>query len=355
MGVDMTLIKEYGEIEIIQYHDKQTHYKIKQQHSDACEQNGVLKTGETHFNVDTLISDNENKLYAEFLTENLKKYDIRVTYKIFDECDIFHKKYKNEKSQIFDNPKDYLIHSKHKNNVIFKPDWLEKPNIREDELLQKIENSNLCDGGFVVIQKGARETENDFMSKQFAFCLQRNNVSVNDIGEGNYRLIYDLFKSTTLRGKEEKKQDYLDRIKMYTENHLKNRLKNEFTYTRRHFQQDQCLPVVYFKFLRKYRKLDDVIIIHYIHYESRDYSYEFILHSLQARHDIKRFMEIIENPLEEITLKTLANSIYGQFLMEIIKYFKYTYVTDESLYKNKMKNNIDINLVTVVPTKKKKK
>merc|ERR1712177_120693 len=135
--VDMTLIKEYGEIEIIQYHDKQTHYKIKQQHSDACEQNGVLKTGETHFNVDTLISDNENKLYAEFLTENLKKYDIRVTYKIFDECDIFHKKYKNEKSQIFDNPEDYLIHSKHKNNVIFKPDWLEKPNIREDELLQK--------------------------------------------------------------------------------------------------------------------------------------------------------------------------------------------------------------------------
>ena len=103
-----------------------------------------------------------------------------INYKVYDECDIFHKKYKNQNGQIFENPKDYLIASKHKNNVVFKPDWLEITHITQKNLLDKIENSNQCDGGFVVIKKGARETEDDFMSKQFAFCLQRNNVSMED-------------------------------------------------------------------------------------------------------------------------------------------------------------------------------
>ena len=116
---------------------------------------------------------------------------------------------------------------------------------------------------------------------------------------------------------------------------MQDRLKNEYTYTRQHFENDQCLPVVYFRFLKKYRKLDDVVILHYIHFESRDYSHDFIYNLLQARHDVKMAESVIKNPLESLTLKLLANSIYGQFLMEISKYYKYTYILEETLKRMK--------------------
>ena len=114
------------------------------------------------------------------------------------------------------------------------------------------------------------------------------------------------------------------------------------------------MPVPYFKFLKECRKLDNITILHYIHYENRDYAYDFIYYLLQARHLVKMMEDICKNPLESITLKLLANSIYGQFLMEICKYFRYTYVSDTSLKKNSMQKACDVNLITIIPKKNKK-
>ena len=94
-----------------------------------------------------------------------------------------------------------------------------------------------------------------------------------------------------------------------------------FHIVRLSFQNDQCLPVVYFKWLVKKRNLTNINILHYIHYEARDYAEEFMDNLLQARHEAKMMEKGSDNDLESLTLKLLANSIYGQFLMEICKYY----------------------------------
>ena len=358
--VDMLVVKDYGKIDVIQYHEQNTHYKADYKHSSTCllSNDNDKSKGEKNQHLDskTRRSDTENLLYAKYMTDNLMEYKVEFNYKVYDECDFFHKKYTNNQGDEFDTPMDYLVNSKHKNDVVFKPSWLDKKTIMQDELMDKIMNSTELDAGFVVLKKMAKENANDQVSDHFAFCLQRSAVSLSDIGQGNEKLIRDLYTNTTVREENETDEKFTARVEGKVQSHLRNRLKNEFTYTRKHFQEDQCLPVMYFKFLKNYRNLDNVTFIHVIHYEGRDYARNFICNLLQARHDIKFSLKGLPDTLESLTLKLMANSIYGQFLMEIIKYFKYTYVTDKSINNNKNKfKNVDLNFITVIPTKNKKK
>ena len=351
--VDMFIVKEIGEIDIVQYHEKNTHYKSLDSHSKTCLQNvNDVQNYSNHLNFETTLSDNENKAYAEYLTENLTKYNVKVNYKVYDECDFFHNIDYKLNDKIYKTPKDYLINSEYKNNVVFKPDWLEKPTITEKELLDKILNTSECDGGYVIIKKGARENANDILSKQFGFCLQRNNPTIEDLGDAAFKYAKEIMAKKIIKKQNETLNEYKERLHNIAIKYLKTRLKDKITYTRKSFKKDQCLPVVYFKMLIKKRKLTNIKILHYIHYEARDYSEKFMDDLLQARHEAKMTEEGSDNALESLTLKLLANSIYGQFLMEICKYYKYTYVNESNLGRQHVKKASDINIINIIPKRK---
>ena len=116
-------------------------------------------------------SDTENLLYAKYMTDNLMEYKVEFNYKVYDECDFFHKKYTNNQGDEFDTPMDYLVNSKHRNDVVFKPSWLDKKSITQDELMDKIMNSTELDAGFLVLKKMARENANDQVSDHFGLLM----------------------------------------------------------------------------------------------------------------------------------------------------------------------------------------
>ena len=346
--VDLTVLEDYGKIHIIQYHDR-SHYLMGSTHDKKC---GLFRQEETYplYNMETIVSDDENSRYATYLNEHVP--GLEITYKIYNECDFFHSNgYEYNGSCMYTSPKDYL----EKNNIesVFKPDWLDK-NFNEQFLLDKILNTEECDSSFVVIKRGAKETKHDIVSKQFAFCLQRNSPDRMELGSQTHNMGKDIVKQNIVKSDMDSEEEYDKKLNKATESLLQNRLKQPISYTRKSFKNDQCLPVKYFKWLVRNRDLSEIEVLHYIHYELRNYAYEFIYSLLQMRHDINQKCKITgeKDTLGSYILKLLANAMYGFTMMEMPNYFKYTYAFEDSIRRHPKTDQTKINLLSVVKDKK---
>ena len=251
------------------------------------------------------------------------------------------------------------LESHHPQDCLFKPRWLDDPVIKVDTLLDKIMNTEECDAGFVVVQKGARELANDEISKLFGFCLQKNSPKPSELGPEAILLAKEIVGKNIYKRPDEEPDTYNQRIARHVVQYLKNRVKTDFTLTRQSFVTDQCLPVPYFKFLVKKRgMLPSVKILHYIHYEGRSWASNFMKSLLQDRHDL--ILAGFKNGLGEKIAKLTANSYYGQTMMERNKFHRYTYANDSHLRKKPAFTATNISLLGAVKkniksnTKKKK-
>ena len=346
--VDLTILEDFGKIQIIQYHDR-SHYLMGSTHDKKCH---YFKKNETYplYNMETVISDDENSRYAKYLSENVP--GLEITYKVYNECDFFHSNsYEYNGSSMYDSPKDYL--EKNVCESVFKPVWLDK-NFNEKFLLDKILNTKECDGSFVVVRKDAHEDKDDLISKQFAFCLQRNSPDLDELGPQTYEMAKDMVTQNILKKENESNEEFEQKLKKATDSLLLNRLKHPISYTRKSFKIDQCLPVKYFKWLVKNRNLSGVEILHYVHYELRDYAYDFIYSLLQMRHEInQKFKETGEkDTLSSYNLKLLANAMYGFTMVEISNYFKFTYALEDSIRRYPKVDQTKINLLSIVKDQK---
>ena len=346
--VDLAILEDYGKIHIIQYHDR-SHYLMGSTHDKKC---CLFKEGDDYplYNMETIISDEENSKYAKYLSENVP--GLEITYKVYNECDFFHSNgYEYNDSCKYASPKEFL--EKNMLETVFKPNWLDR-NFNEQFLMDKILNTNECDSSFIVIKKGAQETKNDDVSKQFAFCLQRNSPDLDELGPQTCEMAKEMVRQNIIKKENESNEEYEVKLDKAAHSLLQNRLKQPISYTRKSFKNDQCLPVKYFKWLVKNRNLSAIEVLHYIHYESRDYAYDFIHSLLQKRHDINQKFKITGeiDTLGSYNLKLLANSMYGFTMMEMPNYFKYTYALEDSIRRHPPVDSTKINLLSVVKDKK---
>ena len=344
--VDLFLVLQPGVFKIVQYHDTASHVDDKSSHTIACRYNRNGKP--LIFNSDTALSDDQNTRFAKFITDHMPK--LTVTYEVLSECDFFHDNPLPEDKNCTQPIK--FLREHHPKDSLFKPEWLESGRmIKPKALLDRILNTDECDAGFIVIKRGAKECANDEVSQLFGFCLQKNSPTVEDLGPDTLKLAEEVVSKKVTRMPQEDDTQFAVRLGKAVKKYLKTRLKNNFTLTRKSFIKDQCLPVGYFKFLVRYRQiLPTVQILHYIHYEGRDYSDSFIRSLLQSRHNLIRAG--LGKSLESKNEKSTSNSMYGGFLMEQCKYHKFTYALEDSLKKRSRVTPTDISLVSAVNTKK---
>ena len=345
--VDLFLVLRPGVFKIVQYHDTASHVNKKNSHDPKCRYN---RDGEPlDFNADTRISDDQNTRYAQWITEKVS--NLTLTYDVYNECDFFHDNLLAENSS-FTSPIEYL-RTFHPKDSIFKPKWLDTGRAIDSAfLLDKIINTSECDSSFVVVKAGAKEDANDEVSKLFGFCLQRNSPTVEELGKEAMNLAIDMARKKTARlGDDDIK--YEKRLAEVAKKYMIDRLKNKFTLTRNSFVNDQCLPVAYFKFLVEKRKLlKTVKILHYLHYEGRDYSTSYIKSLLQSRHDL--IFAGLGKSLSAQIGKLIPNTTYGGFLMEQNKYHKFTYALGENLREKSIIKATNICLITAIPSEKNK-
>ena len=348
--VDLCLVLNPGELKIIQYHDAGSHLARMSSHDLRCKLNSDGK--EIEYNEITKTNDDQNKRYAEWITSKIS--ELTVTYDIYNECELFHNKISHE-NVTYNSPKEYL-QTFYPHDSIFKPTWLENSTFSCKLLLDKILNSEECDCGFIVIEKGCKEMADDEVSKLFGFCLQKNTPLPEELGSQARILTREIVEKNVRPRIGEKPQEYNKRLNLAVDNFLKKRVKTDFTLTRKSFVKDICLPVIWFKWLVKKRKiLPSVNIIHYIHYEGRNYATNFIYGLLQDRHDL--IMKGEKNSLQCNQYKLTLNSFYGQSLMEQNKFNKHTYAKDKSIRKKTVLKSDDIKLIGCFNerTKKQKK
>ena len=342
--VDLTIVMEPGNLKVIQYHDSQSHLVDKGAHTTSCKK---YRQKNLDFDYATSISDDQNNRYAEHMTNNVS--GLKISYEVVNECEFFHGNPLKEAPK-YNSPMEYLKKN-FRNESVFKPTWLNGENITTDFILDKIINSDECENGFIVVEKGACENANDEVTKLFGFCLQRNSPDPQELGPDAYDLARNFVKKDMALRKGETEGEFYDRLTESAEKYMNKRVNATFTMTRKSFKNDQCLPVSYFKWLVKNRNiLPSVKVLHYIHYEGRSYAQPFIYKLLQARHDL-----IISNKkksLDAAIYKLLANSLYGQFMMEKNKYHTYTYATESHLRKNPPEKATSVNLISAIPTKK---
>ena len=346
---DMTILHSPGEITVIQYHDK-SHYKSHSKHASFCQYYSGFN--ELEYNEETKVADDENNRYAAYLSKNLK--NIKVKYKTYNECNFFHPNcYQYDGKKFYKNPKEYLLNNGYSENTIFKPQWLKRPTIDCNFLMEKILKTNECDSSFVVIKKGAYEDSNDNISDMFGFCLQRNSPSIDDLGPHAFELAKSTISRDMVKKDGENEKEFEQRVEKATKSYLNRRLNfGAITYTRKSFQSDQCLLVSYLKMLIELRNLKNIEILHYIHMEGRNWHYPFIYNLLQSRHLLG---PVFSKLLQGTNLKLTANSLYGQFMMEKSRYHKYTYALDDHLKKKPPLTVSNINLLSAVRNKKTKK
>ena len=341
--VDLFIVdKTPGDIKIIQYHDSASHVGDKNKHDVNCQYN---KQGTNiEYNKITTISDDQNARYAAYITANVA--EINITYKIYNECEFFH-------NDIVINGISYpslklYLEKFYPEDSVFKPEWLECSFFTTETLLNQILYTDKCDAGFVVIKKGAKECANDEIEKLFAFCLQKCSPLPQELGEEAKVLAKQIVVRQIIQRNNETNQSFNARIDIAVDKYLKDRVKTQFTLTRKSFIHDQCLPVPYFKWLVQNRNiLPSVDILHYIHYEGRNYASNFIHSILQDRHNL--ILSGKKGSLEAAICKLLANSLYGQTLMEKCKYHRYTYALDKNLHKKSLLSAVNINLIGAIP------
>lgn len=343
--VDLVLVMKPGVLKVVQYHDTGSHVNNKSSHDLNCRYN---KDGKPlNYNQDTLLNDDQNNRYAQWMTESMP--NLNLTYEVYNECEFFHDNPLPE-DMSYTSPIEYL-RKFHPKDSIFKPKWLESETTIDSEfLLHKIMNTNECDSSFIVIEAGARECADDEVSKLFGFCLQKNSPTVEELGSEALKLAVEVVRKKVMKRKGEDVNMYNKRVSEAAEKYLSERLKNNFTLTRKSFVKDQCLPVAYFKFLVEKRKiLPTVKILHYLHYEGRDYSAPYVKSLLQSRHDL--ILAGLGKSLQSQIDKLIANSTYGGFLMEQNRYHKFTYALGEHLREKSIVNATNICLITAVPSK----
>ena len=343
--VDLTVLgPKAGQITVIQFHEK-SHQTHAASHDIKCRYN--FNNKDIDYNFQTQFADDENKRYAEFLSMHLKEH-ITIEYKTYNECDFFHGNsyaWKDKTANCL-SPKEYLLTHNYKDDCLFKPDWLKLKLLTQDELMNKIQNSDQCDTSFVVLEKGAKENADDEIADQFAFCLQRSSPTIDELGSEAFNLAKEIVECNTEQRENECKSEFETRIAQMATDYLKNRVDAEFTMTRKSFHKDQCLPVSYFKWLLKHRNLTNIKILHYIHYEPKTWGRPYLKKLLQKRRKLKKAGE--GDSLLAFILKILSNAFYGQTLMEKNKYHKYTYATEEHLKYNPPLKAININLLTLI-------
>ena len=343
---DLCVLNNSGEITFIQFHER-SHLVSNTSHSLKCKYYTKAKNKQLEYNYETTLADDENMRYAEYLTKHIPELNIK--YKVYNECDFFHGNFyafKNKTVQ-YASPKEYLLAQGYEKECVFKPDWLNTPCMTENFLLDKIFNTTECDNGYVVIEKGATEEANDLISKQFAFCLQRHSPSIDDLGPQAYELAKEIVEENVVCRENESEDQYKNRLNVAVIKFLNNRIKSKFTLTRQSYKSDSALPVIFFKWLEKNRGiLKTTKIIHYIHYEARNYLKGFVYQLLQDRHTIN--LEKGPNDLGASNLKVASNAGYGQYMMEKSRYHKFTYAYDESLKRCPPTNANSINLLSAV-------
>ena len=228
----------------------------------------------------------------------------------------------------------------HKEDCVFKPDWLMgRDIISAEELAQRLESDDSEEelaASFVVIRAGARETADDIVSKITGFCLQRSTPKPEELGP----VALDTVKASLAEaGSNACPQEY-----------LKKRCENgPFTMVRKSFHRDICISVSNLRWLQKYRGLANVEILHYIHFECRKYISEFVLGLLQDRHDLIRCGK--KNSLDSMILKIMSNAIFGIYLMERTRYPHFTYAAEHTLVKDRVWNIADLTVVGVAEHK----
>ena len=343
--VDVTLVLQPSVLKIIQYHDTYSHVNNKSSHDVNCKFHRDGK--QLDYNKDTLLSDDQNYRYAKWITENVP--NLTMTYEVVNECEFFHDNPLKEKPD-HTSPIEYL-RKFHPQDSVFKPDWLEfEKTFDSSFLIDKILRTSECDAGFVVLAAGAKESADDEVSDLFGFCLQKNSPTPDEIGPEAKKLAQQIVRKKIFKGENEDDTVFQKRVDDAVNKYLLNRLKTKFTLTRKSFTQDQCLPVIYFKFLVEKRKLlPTVRIMHYLHYEGRDYASSFIRRMLQCRHDLIKIG--LKDSLESQNDKLTANSAYGGFMKQQNKYHKYTYALGENLKEKSIVNAMNISLISAVPSK----
>ena len=345
---DLCVLTGEGKITFIQFHER-SHLVSDSSHSSHCRYNNANNNKRLEYNYETAIADEENIRYAKYLTEQIPELTIR--YEIYNECDFFHGNsycFKDKTVQ-YSSPKKYLLGEGYEKDCVFKPEWLNQSCMTQNFLIEKIMKTTECDNGFVVLEKGAKEEAEDLIAQQFAFCLQRHSPSIEDLGPQAYQLAQEIVEDKVLLREKENKDspEYKERLDTAVIDYLKNRLKSNFTLTRKSYKSDSALPVIFFKWLVDNRGiLNSTKIIHYIHYEAKDYLKDFIYKLLQDRHDLN--IEKGPNNLGSNNLKVSANAGYGQYMMEKCRYHKFTYAYEESLKTCPPTNASSINLLSAV-------
>lgn len=197
--------------------------------------------------------------------------------------------------------------------------------------------------GFVVLKGGAESERMKFLDPagyRFGFCVQQYAPSLNQISERTKRQIGSYFRMD-----EKQVETYLAG--------QPSRTVNSGT-----FHSEETVSTTYLRWLMQEREFDGFEITHFIAYQFRDWSKDFLEPVLQRRHECK----LAGNGVAAECLKLIGNGSYGYNGLESCNYDTVQFMTQESLSRGlgpngrlrslKLKN---ISLVGMVKLERKKK
>ena len=294
------------------YHGHMWHYTG---HFDYCPQaggdNGRVRILETSLRLDDFRSKLA-KVWSEVRPESCL-FDYSVSYA----CQMFHgtlvpsvrdqqQQQQQQSIRKYYSVKECLIEE------LGEEAWLPPS---EQYLELETLKRGIMDGAFTgfVVLKGGRESERmkflDPAGSRFGFCVQQFAPSSSQISEYTKRQIGSYFRMN-----ERQVETYLTS--------QPSRTVNSGT-----FHSEETVSTTYLRWLMKEREFDGFEITHFLAYQFRDWSKDFLEPVLQRRHECK----LAGNGVAAECLKLIGNGSYGYNGLESCNYDTVKFMTQETL------------------------
>ena len=320
--VDTGILVKPGHMIVYQIHETSSH--VDGGHSAGCP---LFKGERLRFNASTIESDSFNKTLAEKLTSSgLWK----VEYRVLTECDVLHgAKLQRENaagrvdSLLLEAPtgREELNQSLERlagNSVLTCPAWLRRIRnggcVSSDKVDSYVTQNKEEACGFVVLQ-GGRETVKDWAGMTTGFCLQKSQVSHEELGEGNFSLMKDRVRLKYKRRPGESESDYDSFVQGRAAYELDKMGENEYTMLRTRFAKTVCLHASQFRFLKQRRGLAGYRLLHYYHFKGMDWLKFRLRDLLKLRFKLKREESECGGGLASQSIKLQLNGFYGYCLL----------------------------------------
>ena len=312
-----------GRHRIAYYNYHSTYYHFREKHRPSCR----LYKGPND------LWDNAARVSEEREAEDLaakKRYaaamttdEVLVTYDVVDACQLFHGKFERPSRWNPDADDEAVEGFRSITELIrvkFPDDSLEGLSLgtfSQEKLIRNIlDDDGKKYGGFVTVFGGEESETKSPAADAVGFC--HGKVKINEDMIGPFTLRQMALEANRV-GVEPKK---------FIRQKLRD--KTPTTVTRDYHGRTETISVAFLRFLIEKRGFKNFSILHYIHYNERNYIASFIEDMLQRRHELRR-QPGGGDPLMSLILKLIPNSFFGYNAIARNKFTRLRIVNASSL------------------------